>query len=79
MNHDTDSKAHETDKRCKYQHQFENKVFLCKVGSQRDLSSHLYIVLRLFNSAVSEKKTINPYTLLFQELSVLVCFYFQPL
>lgn len=77
MNHDTDSKAHETDKRCKYQHQFENKVFLCKVGSQRDLSSHLYIVLRLFNSAVSEKK--NPYTLLFQELSVLVWFYFQPL
>lgn len=77
MNHDTDSKAHETDKRCKYQHQFENKVFLCKVGSQRDLSSHLYIVLHLFNSAVSEKKT--PYTLLFQELSVLVWFYFQPL
>lgn len=77
MNHDTDSKAHETDKRCKYQHQFENKVFLCKVGSQRDLSSHLYIVLRLFNSAVSEKK--NPYTLPFQELSVLVWFYFQPL
>lgn len=56
MNHDTDSKAHETDKRCKYQHQFENKVFLCKVGSQRDLSSHLYIVWHLFNSAVSEEK-----------------------
>lgn len=74
MNHDTDSKAHETDKRCKYQHQFENKVFLCKVG---DLSSHLYIVLRLFNSAVSEKK--KPYTLLFEGLSVLVWFYFQPL
>lgn len=58
MNHDTDSKAHETDKRCKYQHQFENKVFLCKVGSQRDLSSHLYIILHLLNSAVSEKKPI---------------------
>lgn len=30
MNHNTDNKPHETDKRCKYQHQFENKVFLCK-------------------------------------------------
>lgn len=78
MNHNTDNKPHETDKRCKYQHQFENKVFLCKVGSQRDPSSLLYVILHLFNNLMlSQKKKTN--TPLFQELSILVWFYFQQL
>ena len=30
MNHCTDNEGHETDKRCTFQHQYQNKVFLCK-------------------------------------------------
>ncbi|CAG2203504.1 ZFYVE1 [Mytilus edulis] len=30
MNHCTESDGHETEKRCTYQHQYQNKVFLCK-------------------------------------------------
>ena len=34
MNHINDDISHSTDHRCKYQHQYDNKIFNCKVWSE---------------------------------------------
>lgn len=43
MNHCTDNEGHETEKRCTFQHQYQNKVFLCKVKKTVLAILHQYV------------------------------------
>ena len=41
MNHKQENVAHEVKKRCRFQHQYENKIYLCKVNTNEIIYSFL--------------------------------------
>ena len=54
MNHENDESAeHQSDGRCHYQAQYDNRIFTCRVRCTKSFSQSLRLV---FLSAIKEKK-----------------------
>ena len=55
MNHEEENKPHSAQQRCRYQAQFDNRVYLCKVKSHKALKLNLRVIfMQIFPREMSD-------------------------
>ena len=57
MNHEKEQKAHQSEQKCSYQAQYDNKVYTCKVKKKRHffvlyLCRFVFAVTRFFSQTI---------------------------